>query len=61
MSWQSVLEQVLQITYESLERNEARWAIIGSVASVLHGCLISPNDVDFLAARWIRAGRGMDS
>ncbi len=51
MSWQSALEHVLQITYAFLERDEIRWAIIGSVASALHGCQISPNDIDFLAVK----------
>lgn len=51
MSWRSVLEQVLEISYDSLERDEVRWATVGSVASVLHGCQISPNDIDILAAK----------
>ena len=51
MSWQSALERVLKITYDSLGRDETRWAIIGSVASVLHGCQIFPNDIDFLAIK----------
>lgn len=51
MSWQSVLEQVLGISYDSLERDGVQWAIIGSVASVLHGCQIPPNDIDFLAVK----------
>lgn len=51
MAWQSILEQVLQLTYNSLAQDDIRWAIIGSVASALQGCQINPNDIDFLAAR----------
>jgi len=47
LHWRPVLEQVLEIIYAPLE--QVRWAVIGSVASALQGCQISPNDVDVLA------------
>lgn len=49
MHWQSALEQVLEIIYTPLDHDRVRWAVIGSVASVLQGCQISPNDIDILA------------
>lgn len=39
MHWQSALEQVLEIVYTPLDHDRVRWAVIGSVASVLHGCM----------------------
>ena len=49
MSWEPVLELVLEIVYDSLEHDQVRWTIVGSVASALQGCQLAPNDVDFLA------------
>ena len=48
MIWRSALEQVLEVVYDSLERDGVRWAIVGSVATALQGCQIVPNDIDVL-------------
>lgn len=50
MSWQSALEQVLQTTYDSLEHSNVKWAVVGSTATALQGCQISPHDIDLLTA-----------
>ena len=51
MGWQSALKQVLETVYYSLERDRVRWAVIGSVASALQGCQVSPNDIDILTVK----------
>jgi hypothetical protein len=51
MPWESALEQVLRSSYEGLERDRIGWAIIGSVASVLQGCRVSPRDLDILTVK----------
>lgn len=51
MKWARVLEQVLALTYPALEQAETRWAVVGSVATVLQGCELMPGDIDVLAYR----------
>lgn len=48
MSWQQALEVVLQTIHSPLERDQLRWAVIGSVASTLQGCPFVPRDIDLL-------------
>lgn len=49
MPWKSVLERVLAIANSALASDETRWALIGSAASALQGCSITPRDIDILA------------
>jgi hypothetical protein len=62
-NWQRPLEIVLQAIYEPLQREQLRWAVIGSVASALQGCRFEPGDIDLLTlepetvvrlAEWMR-------
>ena len=48
MVWKSILEQVLALVYEPLEREGIRWTVLGSVATALQGCAVTPNDLDLL-------------
>ena len=49
MPWQSVLTTVITTAAPALEEEHTRWAIIGSVATALQGCRVSPRDIDILA------------
>lgn len=49
-SWTTTLLQFLDNVYSPLEKDRVQWAIIGSVATVLQGCEIIPNDIDILVA-----------
>ena len=49
MIWQ-VLTTVLDLTYDSLNSESVRWCLIGSTATSLQGCSITPNDIDILTA-----------
>lgn len=49
MTWEPVLETVLDIVYRPLKEEGIRWCILGSVASALQGCRVRPGDIDFLA------------
>src|SRR6185295_1503511 len=49
MSWQTALEIVLQTVHPPLQREQLRWAVIGSAASALQGCRFEPGDIDLLA------------
>jgi len=49
MAWETALQYVLDTTYAELERANLRWALIGSVASALQGCPVTPWDIDLLA------------
>ncbi len=49
MSWQSVLEAVVGAAQPLFASDEPQCAIIGSVASALQGCRVSPRDLDILA------------
>jgi hypothetical protein len=48
-SWESVLEEVVAVASPSLECAETRWAVLGSVATALQGCSVTPRDIDILA------------
>jgi hypothetical protein len=49
MPWRTALERVLQTLNSPREGKQVRWAVVGSVASVLQGCHIRPGDLDLLA------------
>ncbi|NHJ49393.1 MAG: hypothetical protein FK733_16505 [Asgard group archaeon] len=46
--WQEALYVFLDETYDSLIKNDIDWAIIGSVATYLQKCKITPKDVDII-------------
>ena len=49
MDWRNVLDHVLNRVAGLLgEEERTRWALIGSAATALQGCSITPNDLDFL-------------
>ena len=51
MDWQRVLEDVLGRVHPLLGQDESRWVVVGSVATVLQGCELTPGDIDVLAYR----------
>lgn len=48
MAWRSTLKHLLALSAQDDSLKEIRWAIIGSVATALQGCIVSPNDIDIL-------------
>ncbi len=51
MSWQHALDTVLGLARPLFAGDEPQCAVIGSVASALQGCLVSPRDIDLLAVQ----------
>jgi hypothetical protein len=51
MSWERALDTVLRVAPTLFGGEERRCAVIGSVASALQGCQVSPRDLDLLAIR----------
>jgi hypothetical protein len=49
MPWQSALGTILGLTRPLFTCDEPQCAVIGSVASALQGCRVSPRDIDVLA------------
>ncbi len=50
-SMKNSLSKFLEIAYEPLKKKKLNWAIMGSVASVLQGCNLDPNDIDILVEK----------
>ena len=48
MQWSKSLSIFLRKNYTFLNNYDFEWAIIGSVASVLQGCKLIPNDIDII-------------
>jgi hypothetical protein len=48
VDWQQTLQRVLNLIATPLDREQVRWALIGSAATALQGCTVQPNDLDFL-------------
>lgn len=48
--WQDVLERVALIGQPALAEPETRWVLVGSAATALQGCEVTPRDIDILAA-----------
>lgn len=48
INWKTSLSTFLETVYEPLKDKKLKWAIMGSVASVLQGCDLQPNDIDIL-------------
>ena len=49
MTWKMALEMVLSHAHSLFTGDEPRCAVIGSAASALQGCEVSPRDIDLLA------------
>lgn len=47
-NWQQAFDIFLERAHKKISKAEIDWAIIGSVASYLQGCKITPNDLDIL-------------
>lgn len=48
MLYKVALEKLFDSVYDSLNKSGINWVIMGSIATVLHGIDIIPNDVDIL-------------
>jgi hypothetical protein len=51
MSWELALKTVLRVAEPLFSGDEPPCAVIGSVASTLQGCQLTPRDLDLLAVR----------
>ena len=51
MTWPLALERLLAARAAGARPERGGWAIIGSVASALQGCVLRPRDVDLLVAQ----------
>lgn len=47
-NWKTVLLTFIETIDEPLRKKGLKWAVMGSVASVLQGCKLEPNDIDIL-------------
>ena len=47
--WQDALRTVLEFTYDTAEKEGVGWAVVGSTATALQGCRLTPHDLDLLA------------
>ena len=48
MSWQSALTKTLDTTYDRAQSEGLEWTVVGSVATALQGCGMSPHDIDII-------------
>lgn len=48
MSWQLALAKMLDTTYDRAQSEGLDWTVVGSAATALQGCQISPHDVDII-------------
>ncbi|UCC69376.1 MAG: hypothetical protein JSV79_05545 [Armatimonadota bacterium] len=48
MSWQSALQRTLDTTYDQAQSEGLEWTVVGSVATALQGCRLSPHDIDIV-------------
>ncbi len=46
--WQEILGRIVPRLAPALEDPQTRWALIGSAATALQGCPVTPRDLDFL-------------
>jgi hypothetical protein len=51
MPWKLALDTILGLTLPLFACDEPQCAVIGSVASALQGCQVSPRDIDLLAVK----------
>lgn len=47
--WKQTLQCLIPKLCPALDDPETRWALIGSAATAVHGCPVTPKDLDFLA------------
>ncbi len=47
-SWQAVLEEIFVLAAPALKVEETRWVVVGSAATALQGCRVTPKDIDIL-------------
>ncbi len=48
MSWESALTKMLETSYGPAQNEGLEWAVVGSAATALQGCRISPHDIDIM-------------
>ena len=48
MSWQSALTKTLDTTYDRAQSEELEWVVVGSVATALQRCRVTPHDIDII-------------
>jgi hypothetical protein len=48
MAWQDTLRSVLEDVYDPLENERVAWVVVGSTATALQGCGVTPHDLDLL-------------
>jgi hypothetical protein len=55
MPWQDALRTVLEYTYDTLEKEGAGWAVVGSTATTIQGCRLSPHGLNISVEhpRWV--------
>ena len=49
MAWQETLRTILEYIYDPLEKEGLGWAVVGSTATVLQGCRLTPHGLNLLA------------
>ncbi|MHA1309156.1 MAG: hypothetical protein ACTSQN_17950 [Candidatus Heimdallarchaeota archaeon] len=51
INWKTALVIFLDIVYKPLTIEGSKWALMGSVATILQGCNLQPNDIDILVEK----------
>ncbi|MBN9388749.1 MAG: hypothetical protein J0I20_11905 [Chloroflexi bacterium] len=49
MDWQNALENLLEVVYLPLKQSRTEWLLVGSAATAVAGCDLTPGDLDILA------------
>jgi len=50
-NWKKALTTLIENIDEPLKKKGLKWAIMGSVATILQGCKLQPNDIDILVEK----------
>lgn len=56
-AWSDVLANLISQIGPSATGPETRWAVIGSAATAVQGCAVTPRGTDLLAVHWERVRR----
>lgn len=48
MEWQDALETLLELVYLPLKQSQTEWLLVGSAATAVAGCDLTPGDLDIL-------------
>lgn len=48
MAWQDTLRTFLELTYDTLGKEGLAWAVVGSTATALQGCRLTPHGLNLL-------------